>query len=216
MAKLDVTGHRWLSALVSYDFDIHYKHGRNNQDVDGLSKRPQGPQHDEQEFLEFQEQLERLRARFIGDNTEECAATSIRGICQAHHVVPHQSSYATAVATANVTHVGSSTSSSTDDGVEQVTLLESITDSADSISPTLPQGQGSLCARTPVDWVKVQMEDPHLLSVIQYLMLDVRPSRQEVKPMPVETTLLLRQLDKLTIRSQVLYCRVSGHNNQEL
>ncbi len=39
-AKLDATGHRWLAALTSYDFSIHYKPGRCNQDADALSRRP--------------------------------------------------------------------------------------------------------------------------------------------------------------------------------
>ena len=37
-AKLDATGHRWLAALATYDFDIKYKPGRNNSDVDALSR----------------------------------------------------------------------------------------------------------------------------------------------------------------------------------
>ena len=39
-AKLDATGHRWLAALSTYDFELVYQPGRNNQDADGLSRRP--------------------------------------------------------------------------------------------------------------------------------------------------------------------------------
>lgn len=37
-AKLSAVGHRWLSALSTYDFDIHYRPGRHNVDADMLSR----------------------------------------------------------------------------------------------------------------------------------------------------------------------------------
>ena len=38
--KLDATGHRWLSALAVFDFDIIYRPGKANIDVEVLSKYP--------------------------------------------------------------------------------------------------------------------------------------------------------------------------------
>lgn len=37
-AKLDATGHRWLAALATYDFEIHYRPGKSNADADSLSR----------------------------------------------------------------------------------------------------------------------------------------------------------------------------------
>ena len=37
-AKLDATGHRWLSELSAYDFGIKYRAGKKNGDADGLSR----------------------------------------------------------------------------------------------------------------------------------------------------------------------------------
>jgi len=41
-AKLNATGHRWLSDLSVYDFDIIYRPGRNNIDADLLSRMELG------------------------------------------------------------------------------------------------------------------------------------------------------------------------------
>lgn len=41
-AKLDATSYRWLAALSTFTFDIKYHAGKQNQDADGLSRRPHG------------------------------------------------------------------------------------------------------------------------------------------------------------------------------
>lgn len=43
-AKLDATGHRWVAALAAFDFEIHYRSGRNNTDADSLSRLPESQQ----------------------------------------------------------------------------------------------------------------------------------------------------------------------------
>lgn len=53
-AKLDSTGHRWVSALASYNFKILYSPGKCNSDADGLSQL----------------------------NHEELSSDSIKAICQ--------------------------------------------------------------------------------------------------------------------------------------
>lgn len=39
-AELNATGHRWLSALATYDFNLQYKAGSQNVDADVLSRYP--------------------------------------------------------------------------------------------------------------------------------------------------------------------------------
>ena len=49
-AKLDATGHRWLSSLATYDFNIVYRPGKLNIDADILSRYP-GPVEEELEEI---------------------------------------------------------------------------------------------------------------------------------------------------------------------
>uniref|UniRef100_A0A8C4TAC5 Gypsy retrotransposon integrase-like protein 1 n=1 Tax=Erpetoichthys calabaricus TaxID=27687 RepID=A0A8C4TAC5_ERPCA len=39
-AKLNATGHRWLAALSTYDFNLQYRPGKHNIDADMLSRHP--------------------------------------------------------------------------------------------------------------------------------------------------------------------------------
>ncbi|KAJ8367563.1 hypothetical protein AAFF_G00314520 [Aldrovandia affinis] len=57
-AKLDATSYRWLSALSTYSFELQYRAGKQNQDADGLSRRPHGELEDDPKS---QKERERIR-----------------------------------------------------------------------------------------------------------------------------------------------------------
>lgn len=63
-AKLDATGHRWLSALTTYSFSLKYRPGRRNVDADALSRRPHTHPSDDDEW-------------------QEIPAAGVRALCQA-------------------------------------------------------------------------------------------------------------------------------------
>ena len=73
-AKLDATGHRWLSSLAPYDFNIVYRPGKSNIDADTLSRYPGN----------------------IDTDPEEILSDSVRVIC-ASVVTPHLETISTSV-----------------------------------------------------------------------------------------------------------------------
>ena len=73
-AKLDATGHRWLSSLAPYDFNIVYRPGKSNIDADVLSRYPGN----------------------IDTDSEEILSDSVRVIC-ASVVTPHLETISTSV-----------------------------------------------------------------------------------------------------------------------
>ena len=66
-AKLDATGHRWVAALASYDFNIIYRPGSSNADADALSRLPE----------------------LLGTPTSNLAMESVKAICHLQHAQPY-------------------------------------------------------------------------------------------------------------------------------
>lgn len=84
-AKLDATSYRWLAALSTYSFDIKYRAGKQNQDADGLSRRPHGELTNDRES-----QDESLRIQeFISHHLAPMDA--IKATCQHHALVQRES-----------------------------------------------------------------------------------------------------------------------------
>ena len=64
-ARLDAAEHRWIAALSAYDFDIFYRPGKQNQDADALSRRPN-----------------------TNDDFQSICRDLIKAVCQAVHPSP--------------------------------------------------------------------------------------------------------------------------------
>ena len=62
-AKLDATGSRWIAALASYDFAIHYKAGHTNRDADVMSHRPLGTDSQSEDGSQLADVLNRLHVQ---------------------------------------------------------------------------------------------------------------------------------------------------------
>lgn len=62
-AKLDATSSRWIAALASYNFSIHYKAGHTNRDADLMSRRPLGTDSQSEDGSQLADMLDRLHVQ---------------------------------------------------------------------------------------------------------------------------------------------------------
>lgn len=82
--KLDAAGHRWLAALSTYNVSIEYRPGLANRDTDGLSRRPNGPPHEDVDFLE-KKTIEGFKTRVLDHDSKPflvCVSTILQILVQ--------------------------------------------------------------------------------------------------------------------------------------
>lgn len=86
-AKLDAVGHCWLAVLSSFDFDIEYSAGKDNQDADGLLRRPYLHACDisDQSSNDEENAIEGFTAQLLRRNKEPDFPTeAVKAVCKRH------------------------------------------------------------------------------------------------------------------------------------
>lgn len=91
-AKLNATGHRWLAALATYDFDIQYRPGKQNTDADLLSR------HHPSEAVHEWTSMSQSNVKAICNSANVChysrghddALEGVPRVCSALHTLPIQ------------------------------------------------------------------------------------------------------------------------------
>ena len=213
-AKLDAHGQRWLASLANYNFDIHYRPGKNNADADGLSRRPHDPPHDDDEFLETQKRIRLLKERIQSSaNDETLDREAIAAVCMHHRIVPRVPAKCHS-STVAVNQVSVSSPTQPHDNDDEPTLVEAISDSPNAVpdafdNTTTWPGQEPLPNISKLQWKLFQLADNDLHATIDFVSTGVKPKPQECSNLPSNVKLLLRQWEKLCIIDGVLHRKTS-------
>ncbi|KAG1954310.1 interleukin-1 receptor accessory protein-like 1-A [Pimephales promelas] len=95
-AKLDATSYRWLSSLSTYTFKLQYRAGSQNQDADGLSRRPHGEPLDDLVSQKERERIEKFTLHHLADpenKSDVLMADVVKAICERHQELQHETEH---------------------------------------------------------------------------------------------------------------------------
>ena len=209
-AKLDATGHRWLAALAAYNFDIHYRPGKNNADADGLSRRPQPPPKDDDESLDVAKKVRKLYDRILGPDSQIIERQAINALCKWHRVSP--------ALPARCNQHASSTSTSDDDN--DCTLVESLSDDPRAVPLEIDnlaawQSQSALPPISKKGWREYQSKDENIGPILRWIEQNNKPTFKKVINESESLKLLLHQWDKLIVQDGVLYRKTMASDKSD-
>ena len=187
-AKLDATSYRWLSALSTYNFKLQYRAGTQNQDADGLSRRPHGELRDDAASRKERERIEQFTLHYLKDQEtpDVVLPDVVKAICERHDV--------------EWSHENSTCPS--------VTLVESLAVHSDALPSGFQQeedhGLPVIGPWTEEEMRAKQQADPVLRVVIEHKESGDMPSPTLRQELP-DLVLWLREWRRLNLRGGVLY-----------
>ena len=193
-AKLDATGYRWLASLSVYDFDLKYRRGLDHNDADGLSRRPQHPPDDDDEYCRTMEDIGWLASRATQCDEEFLGKDAISALFTTH--IPESSSESTSSETDACLHF------------EHSDWLEAQVATINAVSCNLvecPQsGHTSFQTISNEEWSRLQRADSNIREIISYLEKNEQPYAKfsDIHP---ELKIYIRQFPKLKLINNVLY-----------
>ncbi|KAL7841512.1 hypothetical protein SRHO_G00252030 [Serrasalmus rhombeus] len=177
MAKLDATSYRWLAALSTYSFDIQYRAGKQNQDADGLSRRPHGPLVNDNCSQEESQQIHQFTSHHL------TPVDVVKATCQYHAAVNEESP----------SHCL----------VESLAIHpDAILPVYEDVESEL-QGLCSVPTHSEGEIARLQREDPSI-SVIIKALESGEPAPQPDVQSP-ELMLMLRGMSRLEVKNSLLY-----------
>lgn len=192
-AKLDATSYRWLAALSTFDFQLQYRAGKQNQDADRLSRRPHSRVPDD---ISSQKELERIQ-QFTKIHLSEADhahlnENTIKAICEKHlvHEVISNHSGETSPSTILVVSLA-----------HHPKALPQSFEEEDQLG-----GLPVVSSLTPAEIRDKQNADPCISEVLRQVESGEKPPPSLRKELP-ELGLLLREWNKLEVLSGILYRR---------
>lgn len=172
-AKLDAVSYRWLAALSTFDFNIKYRAGKNNQDADGLSRRPHNDLPDDDVSLEERERMKKFASHHLSSSPDhlDLPPDTITALCSRHLV-------------------------KADGSLSSVPLVESLALHADAVPDAYGEVVALGCSIIPTfseaDLQHHQRSDPVLGKVINLLESGDRVNPRTI-PGSLELKLMLKE-----------------------
>ncbi|RXN13805.1 Retrovirus-related Pol polyprotein from transposon 412 [Labeo rohita] len=195
-AKLDATSYRWLSSLSAYTFKLQYRAGSQNQDADGLSRRPHGEPLDDLISQKERERIKQFTLQHLvapGNGSGVLMVDVVKAICERHQVIGSSEDH-------GLTH-------------SSIALVESLTHCVDALPDEFQHEEGHGLPDLPhlseaalAEW---QGKDPELKMVIEWMESGTRPSTQRGQPPNI--VFWLREWSRLELRNGVLYRKKQEH-----
>ena len=214
-AKLDATSHRWLAALSVYDFDLKYKRGPTHVDADGLSRRPQAPPEEDEEYKESLGKMKFLldRAQRF-ENQITISQPAINAIMTAKGVKSSVVSLSHGLTEPHRLPDPPLTSQDQQDVIPaaEAVIKDPLAIPDDILNPD-PSGRSSTQqAVSEQEWRRLQRADPNIAVVMDCL----EQGRTIGKAVNSELKVYSRETKRLTLKSGVLYRRTEHNGSQRL
>lgn len=190
-AKLDAASYRWLAALSTFDFQLQYRAVKQNQEADGLSRRPHGRLPDDTSSQKELERIQQFTKRLLsGADYAHLDENTIKAICEKDLVCQM------------INNHSGETSPST-------TLVVSLAHHPKALPQSFEEedqlgGLPVIPSLAPAELRDKQNADPCIHEVLRQVELEEKPPPSLRKELP-ELGLLLREWDKLTVLNGVLY-----------
>lgn len=190
-AKLDAMSYRWLSSLSTYSFKLQYRAGRQNQDADGLSRRPHGDLMDDPVSQKERDRIKQFTLHHLMDMEHtDVLPEVVTAICEKHQVYQPNASLGPPYS--------------------PVALVESLALHTDALPSGFQRenehGLPVIPHLSEEDLMERQRADPDLRAVIEQLQTGEKPPPTQRRELP-DIGLWLREWNRLEIRNGVLYRR---------
>ncbi|KAG1925816.1 interleukin-1 receptor accessory protein-like 1-A [Pimephales promelas] len=189
-AKLDATSYRWLSSLSTYTFKLQYRAGSQNQDADGLSRRPHGEPLDDLVSQKERERIEKFTLHHLADpenKSDVLMADVVKAICERHQVISLPGSL-------SLTH-------------PSITLVESLAHCVNALPKELQHetehGLPSLPNLSEAALAEWQEKDPELKVIVEWIRNGTKPGT--LRGQPSDLVLWLREWGRFELKNGVLY-----------
>ncbi|KAJ8009461.1 hypothetical protein DPEC_G00089120 [Dallia pectoralis] len=189
--ELDATSYRWLAALSTFDFQLKYRAGKQNQDADGLSRRPHVRLPDDTSSQKELERIQQFTKRHLSvADYAHLDEDTIKAICEKHLVREVINN-----------HSGETSPSNT--------LVLSLAHHPKALPQSFEEedqlgGLPVIPSLGPAEIRDKQNADPCIREVLRQVELEEKPPPSLRKELP-ELGLLLREWNKLTVLGGVLY-----------